>query len=182
MKKRKCKKKRVNKRKTKIIMGGNDDMRKLGKRKISVQRMNRKEENSRDWRLVSLYIGMVAGMTAYFSLVLNFLELIKVSDLAISIIGVIMAVLVLILMYFCGNYKVLDKIHNKKSLENILESFTLAGIFGFSVEKIINILPIENQLWSDIMPFIFMIVMFMFLPIGVILAIVKKEDWKHNVD
>lgn len=58
----------------------------------------------------------------------------------------------------------------------------MAGIFGFSVEKIINIIPIENQLWSDIMPFIFMIVMFMFLPIGVILAIVKKEDWKHNVD
>lgn len=157
-------------------------MRKWRKRKISVQRMNKKEENIRDWRLVSLYIGMVAGMTAYFSLILNFLQLIKVSDLAISIIGIIMAVWILLLMYFSRNYKVINKIHNKKSLENILESFSLAGIFGFSVEKIINILPIENQLWSDILPFIFMIVMFMFLPIGVILAVVKKEDWKHNVD
>lgn len=157
-------------------------MRKLGSRKVSVQRMNKKEKNNRDWKLVSLYTGMVAGITAYFSLILNFLKLIKISDLVINIIGVAMAVLVLILMYFCGNYKVIDKIHNKKLLENILESFTLAGIFGFSVEKIINIIPIENQLWSDIMPFIFMIVMFMFLPIGVILAVVKKEDWKHNVD
>ena len=144
--------------------------------------MNKKEKNSRDWKLVSLYTGMVAGITAYFSLILNFLKLIKISDLVINIIGVVMAVLVLILMYFCENYKVIDKIHNKKLLENILESFTLAGIFGFSIEKIINIIPIENELWSDIMPFIFMIVMFMFLPIGVILAVVKKEDWKHNVD
>lgn len=157
-------------------------MRKLGSCKVSVQRMNKKEKNSRDWKLVSLYTGMVAGITAYFSLILNFLKLIKISDLVINIIGVAMAVLVLILMYFCKNYKVIDKIHNKKLLENILESFTLAGIFGFSIEKIINIIPIENQLWSDIMPFIFMIVMFMFLPIGVILAVVKKEDWKHNVD
>lgn len=157
-------------------------MRKLGSRKVSVQRMNKKEKNSRDWKLVSLYTGMVAGITVYFSLILNFLKLIKINELTINIIGAVMAVLVLILMYFCGNYKVFDKIHNKKSLENILESFTLAGIFGFSVEKIINIIPIENQLWSDIVPFIFMIVMFMFLPIGVILAIVKKEDWKHNVD
>ena len=157
-------------------------MRKLGSRKVSVQRMNKKEKNNKDWKLVSLYTGMVAGITAYFSLILNFLKLIKISDLAINIIGVVMAVLVLILMYFCRNYKVLDKIHNKKSLENILESFTLAGILGFSVEKIINIIPIENQLWSDIMPFIFMLVLFMFLPIGFVLAIVKKEDWKHNVD
>lgn len=157
-------------------------MRKLGSRKVSVQRMNKKEKNSRDWKLVSLYTGMVAGITVYFSLILNFLKLIKINEMTINIIGTVMAALVLILMYFCRNYKVLDKIHNKKSLENILESFTLAGIFGFSVEKIINIIPDENQLWSDIMPFIFMIVMFMFLPIGVILAIVKKEDWKHNVD
>ena len=157
-------------------------MRKLGSRKVSVQRMNKKEKNNKDLKLVYLYTGMVAGITAYFSLILNFLKLIKISDLAINIIGMVMAVWVLILMYFCRNYKVLDKIHNKKSLENILESFTLAGIFGFSVEKIINIIPIENQLWSDIMPFIFMIIMFMFLPIGVILAVVKKEDWKHNVE
>lgn len=150
-------------------------MKKLGSRKVSVQRMNNKEKSNRDWKLVSLYTGMVAGITAYFSLILNFLKLIKISDLAINIIGVAMAVLVLILMYFGRNYKVLNKIHNKKSLENILESFSLAGIFGFSVEKIINIIPIENQLWSDIMPLIFLIVMFMFLPIGVILAVVKKR-------
>ena len=110
-------------------------MRKLGSRKVSVQRMNKKEKNSRDWKLVSLYTGMVAGITVYFSLILNFLKLIKINELTINIIGAVMAVLVLILMYFCGNYKVFDKIHNKKSLENILESFTLAGIFGFSVEK-----------------------------------------------
>ena len=137
-------------------------MRKLGNRKVSVQRMNNKEKHNRDWRLVALYTGMVAGITAYFSLILNFLKLIKVNDLTINIIGVVMAVLVLLLMYFSRNYKVLNKIHNKKSLENILESFSLTGIFGFSVEKIINIIPIENQLWNDIMPLIFLVVMFMF--------------------
>lgn len=157
-------------------------MRKLGKCKVSVQRMNNKEKNKKDWKLISLYTGMVAGITAYFSLLLNFLKLIKISDLVINIIGVIMAVLVSILMYFSRNYKVIDKIHNKKLLENILESFTVVGIFGFSVEKIINIIPIENQLWSDSMPFIFILALFMLLPIGVTVAVVKKEDWKHNVD
>ena len=51
-------------------------MRKLGSCKVSVQRMNKKEKNNKDWKLVSLYTGMVAGITAYFSLILNFLKLI----------------------------------------------------------------------------------------------------------
>ena len=40
-------------------------MRKLGSRKVSVQRMNKKEKNSRDWKLVSLYTGMVAGIFGF---------------------------------------------------------------------------------------------------------------------
>lgn len=53
---------------------------------------------------------------------------------------------------------------------------------GFPVEKISNIIPMENQLWSDIMPLIFLVVILMVIPISVILLAVKRRDWIHNVD
>ena len=157
-------------------------MRKLGNRKVSVQRMNNREKNAKAWRLTSLYIGMVAGITAYFSLILNFLKLIKVSDMVTNTISMIMAALVLILVFFSRNYKVIDKIHNKKLLESILDALSMVGILGFPVEKISNIIPLENQLWSDIMPLIFLVVILMVIPISVILLAVKRRDWIHNVD
>ena len=157
-------------------------MRKLGNRKVSVQRMNKREKNAKAWRLTSLYIGMVAGITAYFSLILNFLKLIKVSDMVTNAISMIMAALVLILVFFSRNYKVIDKIHNKKLLESILDALSMVGILGFPVEKISNIIPLENQLWSDIMPLIFLVVILMVIPISVILLAVKRRDWIHNVD
>lgn len=125
-------------------------MRKLGKHKISVQRMGKKEKNSKEWRLISLYIGMVAGIVAYFSLVLNILTLVKVTEQIINIIGLIMAFIVLLLMFCIGNCKLLDKVHNKKSFENILEAFSLAGILGFSVEKVIKIFSVDNQTWGNL--------------------------------
>lgn len=157
-------------------------MRKLGNRKVSVQRMNKREKNAKAWRLTSLYIGMVAGITAYFSLILNFLKLIKVSDMVTNTISMIMAALVLILVFFSRNCKVIDKIHNKKLLESILDALSMVGILGFPVEKISNIIPMENQLWSDIMPLIFLVVILMVIPISVILLAVKRRDWIHNVD
>lgn len=157
-------------------------MRKLGNRKVSVQRMNKREKNAKAWRLTSLYIGMVAGITAYFSLILNFLKLIKVSDMVTNTISMIMAALVLILVFFSRNYKVIDKIHNKKLLESILDALSMVGVLGFPVEKISNIIPLENQLWSDIMPLIFLVVILMVIPISVILLAVKRRDWIHNVD
>ena len=157
-------------------------MRKLGNRKVSVQRMNKREKNAKAWRLTSLYIGMVAGITAYFSLILNFLKLIKVSDMVTNTISMIMAALVLLLVFFSRNYKVIDKIHNKKLLESILDALSMVGILGFPVEKISNIIPLENQLWSDIMPLIFLVVILMVIPISVILLAVKRRDWIHNVD
>lgn len=93
-----------------------------------------------------------------------------------------MAFLALLMMYFSKNYKMVDRIHNKKALDNILEAFSVAGVFGFCVEKILNIIPLEKQSWSTIMPFIFLDVIFMFLPVVAIVNVVKREDWKHNVD
>ena len=157
-------------------------MRKLESHKVSVQRMDKEKKKNKDWRLVTLYMGLVAAITTYFSLILNFLKLIKLSDWVINIIGVVMAFLALLMMYFSKNYKMVDRIHNKKALDDILEAFSVAGVFGFFVEKILNIIPLEKQSWSTIMPFIFLDVIFMFLPVVAIVNVVKREDWKHNVD
>lgn len=55
-------------------------MRKLGSHKVSVQRMDKEKKKNKDWRLVTLYMGLVAAITTYFSLILNFLKLIKLID------------------------------------------------------------------------------------------------------
>ena len=157
-------------------------MRKLGNRRVSVQKMNKKEEKIRKWRWMSLYIGAVAGMTSYFSLVLNVLNAFSVCELAINIIGVVMAVIVAIMMYFSKNYKRIEKIHNKPRFEDVLESFSLSGIFGFIVEKIMNVLKMGSLSIVDRVPIVLVNIILMLLPIGVYFTLSRMKEWKNNVD
>lgn len=157
-------------------------MHKWGKGKISIQRMKKKETNEKDWRLISLYTGMVAGLVNYCSMILVLLNLLKIPTFIINVIGLSMGIIVLILIGASRNYKFVDKVHNKRSLESIIEAMSLAGIFGFAIEKVVNIMPLDSVEFKDILPFIFMIILFMAIPLSVYIALRKKASWKHNMD
>ena len=88
----------------------------------------------------------------------------------------------LILIGWSGWYKKLDRFPNKSKAQDILDAFSLCGIFGFSFEKIINILPLQEIVWSDKCPLLIINVLFLIAPIAVIIAIVNQKEWKYKVD
>ena len=80
-------------------------MRKIGKRKVSVSRMKEKEEKMKLWRLLSMHTGVVAGIVAYFSLIINVLKVMQVHEVVQNILGLVVGIIVLILIGWSGWYK-----------------------------------------------------------------------------
>ena len=157
-------------------------MRKFGKGKVSVSRMKEKEEKKKLWKLLSLHTGVVAGIVTYFSLIINVLKVMQVSEMVQNILGLVIGIIVLILIGWSGWYKKLDRFPNKSKVQDILDTFSLCGIFGFLFEKIINILPLQEIGWSDKCPLLIINVLFLIAPIAVIIAIVNQKEWKYKVD
>lgn len=157
-------------------------MRKIGKRKVSVSRMKEKEEKMKLWRLLSMHTGVVAGIVAYFSLIINVLKVMQVHEVVQNILGLVVGIIVLILVGWSGWYKKLDRFPNKPKVQDILDTFSLCGIFGFSLEKIINIIPLQKIGWSDKWILVFVNGLFLILPIAVTKAIVNQKEWKYRVD
>ena len=124
-------------------------MRRIGKGKVSISRIKEKEEKMKLWKLLSMHTGVVAGVVAYFSLIINILKVVQVPEVVQNILGVIIGIVVLVLIGWNGWYIKLDKFTNKPKVQDILDSFSICGIFGFSLEKIINILPLQEIGWSD---------------------------------
>ena len=157
-------------------------MRKIGKGKLSISRIKEKEEKMKLWKLLSMHTGVVAGVVAYFSLIINILKVVQVPEVVQNILGVVIGIVVLVLIGWNGWYMKLDKFTNKPKVQDILDSFSICGIFGFSLEKIINILPLQEIGWSDKWPLLFINGLFLILPIAVMIVIVKQKEWKHKVD
>ena len=80
-------------------------MRKIGKRKVSVSRMKEKEEKMKLWKLLSMHIGVVAGIVAYFSLIINVLKVMQVHEVVQNILGLVVGIIVLILIGWSEWYK-----------------------------------------------------------------------------
>ena len=80
-------------------------MRKIGKRKVSVSRMKEKEEKMKLWKLLSMHIGVVAGIVAYFSLIINVLKVMQVHEVVQNILGLVVGIIVLLLIGWSEWYK-----------------------------------------------------------------------------
>lgn len=156
-------------------------MRKIGKGKVSVSRMKEKEEKKKLWKLLSLRTGVVAGGVAYFSLIINILKVLQVSELTQNIVGLVIGIIALALIGWSKWYKKLDRFPNKPKVQDILDIFSLCGIFGFSIEKIINILPLQEIGWSDKGILVLMNGLFLIIPIIVMITIVNQKEWKYRV-
>lgn len=160
-------------------------MRSFGKgRVLSTERMKKKEQSERDWKLLTLYTTAVAGIVSYFSLILVFLSIIIRNEMVIDVIAVIMAVIVMVLLIMTKKYHVIDRIRNKRLLANVLDSFGLFGIFGFVIEKILNLffyiaetkgLNIEN---SDLIELVIMVILLLLAPLGVFIDTILRPEWK----
>lgn len=121
-------------------------MQRIKGKKVSVERMNKRDEKKKDWKLLSTYTALVGGLTSYCSLIINLLVLIGVDNSLTKIVGIIMAIIIMAMLIFSSsNYKKVDRFLNKSLLNDILESFSLSGILGFCLEKIVNLIS-DNKI------------------------------------
>lgn len=149
-------------------------MRKFGKGKVSVKKMNEKNEKERKWKLSSLYINAVASITTYCVVLWSMLNYVLDDNQVINIVGYLMAIAIIFLMLFMNKlYKKMDEINNKSKFDDILQAFSISGIFGFILEKIFVASP------KSIMVIILFIVMLIF-PISCIIAITQQKEWRYK--
>lgn len=158
-------------------------MQRIKGKKVSVERMNKRDEKKKDWKLLSTYTALVGGLTSYCSLIINLLVLIGVDNSLTKIVGIIMAIIIMAMLIFSSsNYKKVDRFLNKSLLNDILESFSLSGILGFCLEKIINLISDNKIEGMESFGLIFFNIMLLILPIMITYIMVHKKNWNVCVE
>ncbi len=158
-------------------------MQRINGRKASVERMKKRDEKKKDWKLLSIYTALVGGLTSYCSLILNLLVLIGMDNSLTKIVGVIMAFIILVMVIFSSsNYKKVDRFLNKSLLNNILESFSFSGILGFCLEKFVNLISDNKIEGVTSFGLIFFNIMLLILPIMITYIMVHKKNWNVCVE
>lgn len=151
-------------------------MQRIKGKKVSVERMNKRDEKKKDWKLLSTYTALVGGLTSYCSLIINLLVLIGVDNSLTKIVGIIMAIIIMAMLIFSSsNYKKVDRFLNKSLLNDILESFSLSGILGFCLEKIVNLISDNKIEGMESFGLIFFNIMLLILPIMITYIMVHKK-------
>lgn len=158
-------------------------MQRIKGKKVSVERMNKRDEKKKDWKLLSTYTALVGGLTSYCSLIINLLVLIGVDNSLTKIVGIIMAIIIMAMLIFSSsNYKKVDRFLNKSLLNDILESFSLSGILGFCLEKIVNLISDNKIEGMESFGLIFFNIMLLILPIMITYIMVHKKNWNVCVE
>ena len=158
-------------------------MQRIKGKKVSVERMNKRDEKKKDGKLLSTYTALVGGLTSYCSLIINLLVLIGVDNSLTKIVGIIMAIIIMAMLIFSSsNYKKVDRFLNKSLLNDILESFSLSGILGFCLEKIVNLISDNKIEGMESFGLIFFNIMLLILPIMITYIMVHKKNWNVCVE
>ena len=157
-------------------------MRKFGKGRVSVKRMNENEKKKKEWKLSSMYIATVAGVATYLSVLLSFLDLIISNQIVIKIIGAVFAVIIVGLLYSTNKqYKKIDEVKNKPRFADILQSVSITGIMGFIFDGLL-ITPLHESLPGNDYVWVvgFILVVMLLLPVGCTIGIVRQKDWNYR--
>ena len=89
-----------------------------------------------------------------------------------------MAIIIMAMLIFSSsNYKKVDRFLNKSLLNDILESFSLSGILGFCLEKIVNLISDNKIEGMESFGLIFFNIMLLILPIMITYIMVHKKNW-----
>lgn len=142
-----------------------------------VKQSKYREENEKKSKEFSMKIGIMSALTVITALILDMIDLLF-ND--IRLISTISGIVLLVVFGILLDLNILRKIRNKFYLREIIDSATLSSIFTYALEK--SILPyignsIENKLQGLIM-----IACFLSIPMGVTIILLRKKEWKYNVD
>ena len=76
--------------------------------------------------------------------------------------------------------KKIDKIKNKEYVRRIIEATSLSALFTFLIER--TIIPFATENFQCKISAIYMIAIFIALPVITFIVLFKKKEWNYNVD
>lgn len=140
------------------------------------------KEKKRDWKLINEYHNGVACLVVFFTVLIDLASVSKIVILE-KILLVLAIITIAFCLFFSDKYKqILEHYPNKELLSEIINAWTLIGIFVFLVEKIFLQLFDISKFLSEIIPAIILFVAFLAGGILSTIAIMKKPAWKYYVD
>ncbi len=147
--------------------------------KPKVSEMKKNEEKRENWKKNLIYTSMVAGMTSYMSLVLTFISVIGLNEVCVNCVGVAFAIIVLVLV-IAPKIRFVERIKNKRLLNDILDAFGISGIFGFVIDRIIAFFPEKMRNIEEMWAYALVVFGLLVMPLAVMIIIRKKREWLYN--
>lgn len=138
------------------------------------------DENKRAWESTTLKIGLVSSIVTVLNLILDGISIFYVNRLVFAIIGIIVAVILVIVFSSKKLEKKIDKIKNKEYVRRIIEATSLSALFTFLIER--TIIPFATENFQYKISAIYMIAIFIALPVITFIVLFKKKEWNYNVD
>lgn len=138
------------------------------------------DENKSAWESTTLKIGLVSSIVTVLNLILDGISIFYVNRLVFAIIGIIVAVILVIVFSSKKLEKKIDKIKNKEYVRRIIEATSLSALFTFLIER--TIIPFATENFQCKISAIYMIAIFIALPVITFIVLFKKKEWNYNVD
>ena len=138
------------------------------------------DENKLAWESTTLKIGLVSSIVTVLNLILDGISIFYVNRLVFAIIGIIVAVILVIVFSSKKLEKKIDKIKNKEYVRRIIEATSLSALFTFLIER--TIIPFATENFQCKISAIYMIAIFIALPVITFIVLFKKKEWNYNVD
>ena len=146
----------------------------------AVKKKKELDENKRAWESTTLKIGLVSSIVTVLNLILDGISIFYVNRLVFAIIGIIVAVIIVIVFSSKKLEKKIDKIKNKEYVRRIIEATSLSALFTFLIER--TIIPFATENFQCKISAIYMIAIFIALPVITFIVLFKKKEWNYNVD
>lgn len=139
-----------------------------------------KEENKKLESLISMKLGLLSSIAVILSLVLDAISLfININGISVAVGAVELA----IFLWAFGSKKsdaLLQKITNKELFQHVLDTCAMSAVFSFIIER--SFLPLVRNRLSFKMLVLYLIVVFLALPIIVFIILFNKKARKYTVD
>lgn len=123
----------------------------------SSERSKKNDGKESKWEWTLIYTGIVSGLVAYFSLVDNFISGISIPDKIIIVVDILMIVFIIIAILRERNVIGLRGCLETLKIDNIICAFSLFGIIGYIINKVMKYICLSNNVYLNYINLIMLI-------------------------
>lgn len=145
-----------------------------------VKYLNKREENERMGILFSMKLGFLSSVAVILSLALDAISLF-ISIKGISVVVGMVELALCVWAFWGKGFDVLfEKVTNKELFRQIMDSCAMSAVFTFIIER--SFLPLVKDNFYDKLVLLYIITVFLALPIIAFIIVFKKKEWHYNVN